>query len=81
MTLGKGVSDRELLKSVNRKLLQRGGGSGCKVSASVASGSVTLSGVLTQEFQRHAIVSAMQGIGGVRRVIDSMTIAPRKVRE
>lgn len=81
MVLGKNVSDRELQKSVSRKLLQRGGGSGCKVNASVASGLVTLSGVLGQECQRQAIISAMQGIGGVRRVVDTMTVAPRKVRE
>ena len=81
MGFGKDVSDRELLKSVSKKLLQRAGGSGCKVTATVASGSVTLAGVLTQEYQRRMVVSSMQGINGVKRVIDSMTVAPRKIRE
>ncbi|MCR9296332.1 MAG: BON domain-containing protein [bacterium] len=81
MGFGKDVSDRELLKSVNKKLLQRAGGSGCKVSASVLSGTVTLSGVLGQEYQRRALISSMHGINGVKRVLDTMTIVPRRVRE
>lgn len=81
MGLGKDVSDRELLKSVNRKLLQRAGGAGCKVSAVVISGAVTLSGVLGQEYQRRTILSSMQGISGVKRVVDTMTVAQPKKRE
>ena len=74
-------SDRELLKSVNKKLLQRAGGSGCKITATVASGMVTLAGILGQEYQRRLLISSMQGINGVKRVVDSMTVAPRKKRE
>ncbi len=81
MGYGKDVSDRELLKSVNKKLLQRAGGSGCKVSATVASGMVTLAGVLTQEYQRRALVSSMHGINGVKRVIDTMIVTPPRKRE
>lgn len=81
MALGNTVSDRELIKSVTKKLLQRASGSGCKISATVASGTVTLAGVLTQEYQRRMVISSMQGINGVRRIIDSMTVAPRAKRE
>ncbi len=81
MGFGNEVSDRELLKSVNKKLLQRAGGSGCKIIATVASGMVTLAGVLSQEYQRRALISSMHGINGVKRVVDSMTVAPRKKRE
>ena len=81
MGLGKEVSDRELLKSVNKKLLQRVGGSGCKIIATVASGTVTLTGVLSEEYQSRALISTMSGINGVKRVVDSMTVAPRKKRE
>jgi osmotically-inducible protein OsmY len=81
MGYGKEVSDRELQKSVDKKLLQRAGGSGSKISAAVSSGVVTLSGVLGQEYQRRALMSAMHGINGVKRVVDIMTIAPRKKRE
>ena len=81
MAFGKEVSDRELLKSANKKLLQRAGGSGAKITVNVASGMVTLSGVLGEEYQRRALISAMQGINGVKRVVDTMTVAPRKKRE
>lgn len=81
MALGKEISDRELLKSVNKKLLQKSGGSGSKITVNVASGMVTLSGVLGQEHQRRVLISAMQGISGVKRVVDTMTVAPRKKRE
>lgn len=59
MALGKQINDKELLRSVNKKLLQRGGGNGCKVVATVASGVVTLSGVLENEFQRRPLLSSM----------------------
>ncbi len=81
MGLGKQVSDKELLKSVNKKLMQRAGGSGNKISVTVASGMVTLSGVLGQEHLRRALISSMSGINGVKRVVDTMTVAPRRVRE
>lgn len=81
MAYGKVVPDRELSKSVSKKLLQKSGGSGCKVNATVSSGVVTLTGEIVQDYQRRAIVSAMNGISGVKRVVDNMTVAPRKVRE
>jgi osmotically-inducible protein OsmY len=80
MVLGKPVPDKNLLRSVTQKLAQKSAGSGTKLTATVSSGVVTLSGVLTQEAQRRMIVNAMVGIGGVRRVIDSMTVAPPKRR-
>ncbi len=81
MALGNQVPDKTLLKAVSQKLIQRSGGSGCKLSAAVNGGTVTLSGTLAQEYQRRAIVSSMNGIGGVRRVIDQMSVAPVKKRE
>lgn len=80
MALGKQVPDKTLLKSVTQKLAQRAGGSGNKIVATVSSGAVTLSGTLAQEFQRKAITSAVTTIGGVRRVIDLMTVVPPKKR-
>lgn len=81
MALGNQVPDKTLLKAVSQKLIQRSGGSGCKLTASVSSGTVTLSGILAQEYQRRAIISAMNGVGGVRRVVDQMQVAPPKKRE
>ncbi len=81
MALGKQIPDNTLLKSVSQKLIQRSGGSGCKLTAAVSGGTVTLSGMLAQEYQRRAIVSSMNGISGVRRVIDQMQVAVVKKRE
>ena len=81
MALGNQVPDKTLLIAVSQKLIQRSGGSGCKLTASVSSGTVTLSGILAQEYQRRAIISAMNGVGGVRRVVDQMQVAPPKKRE
>jgi osmotically-inducible protein OsmY len=75
------IPDKTLLRSVTQKLAQRSGGSGNKIAATVSSGVVTLTGTLIQEYQRRPILSAMSGIGGVRRVIDQMTIAPPRKRE
>jgi osmotically-inducible protein OsmY len=81
MVLGKPVPDKTLLRSVTQKLAQKSGGSGAKINATVAGGIVTLSGVLTTETQRKILMSAMAGIGGIKRVVDSMSVAPPKKRE
>ena len=81
MAFGKEIADKEVLKSVNKKMLQRASGSGSKVTATVASGVVTLSGVLASEYQRRPLISSMSGIMGVKRVLDTMSVAPRKKRE
>jgi osmotically-inducible protein OsmY len=79
MALGNQVPDKTLQKSVNQKLLQRA--AGAKIAAAVSSGTVTLTGQLVQEYQRRALISALNGVSGVRRVIDTMTIAPPRNRE
>lgn len=81
MAFGKPVTDNEVLKSVNRKLMQRATGAGTKVTATVAGGCVTMSGVIGQEFQRRTLISAVSGINGVKRVVDNMTVTPAKKRE
>ena len=81
MALGSQIPDKTLLRSVSQKLAQRSGGSGSKLSVTVISGTVTLSGSLAQEYQRKAILSSMHTISGVKRVVDKMTVAPPKKRE
>lgn len=80
MVTGKPVPDKTLLRSVSQKLAQRVGGSGSKINVTVNSGVITLSGTLSQEFLRRSIISSMNGIGGVRRVLDQMTVVPPKKR-
>ena len=81
MALGSQIPDKTLHRSVSQKLTQRSGGSGSKLTVTVISGVVTLNGTLAQEYQRKAILSSMNGITGVKRVIDKMTVAPPKKRE
>lgn len=80
MTFGKQIPDNTLLKSVNQKLMRRSAGGSSKVSATVSSGTVTLAGVLGQEYERRLIISSMNGVQGIRRVIDRMTVSPPKKR-
>ncbi len=81
MALGKQIPDKNLQRSVDQKLIQRAAGSGSKISAAVSAGTVTLSGVLGQEYQRRALISALNGVSGVHRIIDTMTVAPPRKRE
>lgn len=75
------IPDSQLTRSVAMKLAQRSGGSGCKISAVVSSGYVTISGTVDAEYQKRPIINAVSGINGVRRVIDQMQVAPKKKRE
>jgi osmotically-inducible protein OsmY len=81
MALGSKIPDKTLMRSVTQKLAQRCSGSGSKINVDVISGTVTLTGALAQEYQRKAIISSMNTITGVKRVVDKMTIVPPKKRE
>jgi len=81
MAIGSQIPDKTLLRSVTQKLAQRCSGSGSKINIDVISGTVTLTGVLAQEYQRKAIISSMNTVTGVKRVVDKMTVAPPKKRE
>jgi osmotically-inducible protein OsmY len=75
------VPDSQLTRSVNMKIAQRSGGSGCKVTAVVSNGYVTLSGTVDAEYQKRPIINAINGINGVRRIVDSMTVAVKKKKD
>lgn len=81
MTTGRPVPDSQLLKSVTQKLFQRGSGAGCKLTATVSSGTVTLAGTVENEYQKKPIISALNGINGVKRIIDTSTVVARQKRE
>lgn len=80
MTTGN-ISDSQLSRSVSQKLLQRGSGAGCKLTATVSSGTVTLAGTVENEYQKKPIISALNGINGVKRIVDTSTVVARKKRE
>jgi len=78
MTLGNQMPDKTLLKQVNQKLQRSGTGSQSRVTATVRSGDVTLSGTIGYEYQRRTILRSASGIGGVRRVIDQLRLEPKQ---
>jgi osmotically-inducible protein OsmY len=65
------VPDKELLKTVNRKL-SRSGGSQSRITATIQKGVVTLSGKIAYENQRTPIVKSVSSVPGVRSVTDML---------
>ena len=75
---GSDVTDKALLKAVSQRLT-RGAGSSSRVSATVQSGTVTLTGKLQYDAQRGPLVKLVARVPGVRRVNDQMTLTPKAV--
>lgn len=67
-------SDRELAKTVSKRLIRAGGGS---VTATTQMGVVTLTGTLRYEAQRRPIVKAVTAVAGVARVVDQLKLLKR----
>lgn len=70
------VPDEKIAEQVNQKLSSRGLRSPCRVQVQSAAGVVTLSGTVQYPHQKGAAVQAANGISGVRRVIDHLTVKP-----
>ena len=71
------TSDKELSKTVNKRLVRAGGGSHTRLAAAVHQGTVTLTGLLRYEAQRRPILKAMSSIAGVSHVIDQLQLMPK----
>jgi len=76
MALGNQVPDKTLLQTVQRKLSQKCGSA--RVSATVRSGDVTISGVIKQEHERKPILRCLTSLQGVKRVIDQIRLEEKK---
>jgi osmotically-inducible protein OsmY len=72
------VPDKTILKDVNKRLARTGMGARCRVTATIRGGQVTLSGQMQYENQRRPIVQAVNRAGGIRGVIDQMTVVSRE---
>jgi osmotically-inducible protein OsmY len=70
------VSDKSLLQSVQRKLLQKCAGS--RIITTVRSGAATISGTIKNEHERKPIIRTINAVQGVSRVIDQLRVAERK---
>ena len=72
------VSDKDLLKTVNQRLMRSGAGSQSRITATIQHGAVTLTGNLQYAIQRSPIVKAVARVAGVSRVIDQLQLVERK---
>ena len=72
---GNQLSDKELSKTVNKRL-QRGGGAG--LTADIRQGTVTLKGKIRYETQRVLMLKIVNSIAGVRRVVDQIRLEARR---
>ena len=76
MTLGNQVSDKTLLNTVERKLMQKFPGA-ARVSATVRGGDATITGTIKNEFERKPIVRCVAAVQGIRRVVDQLRLATK----
>ena len=72
------VSDKDLLKAVNQRLMRSGSGSQTRVTATVQKGMVTLTGSLQYAIQRNPIMKAVQSVPGISRIVDQMILVEKK---
>ncbi len=72
---GNQVSDKELTKDINKRLVRVGAPT--KVMATVSRGLITLTGQLKYENQRKQIVKAVRGSTGAQQVIDHLQSPPK----
>jgi osmotically-inducible protein OsmY len=77
--LGNQISDQELSKNVNKRLVRINAPP--KVLAGVSRGTVTLSGQLKYENQRKQITKAVGATPGVTQVVDMLRSPPKKTIE
>lgn len=68
------VQDRTISRQVKDKIASRGLRPPCKVAVATNKGEVTLTGTVQHAHQKSAAVQAAQGIAGVRRVLDKLTV-------
>lgn len=68
------TSDKELSKTVNKRLVRAGSGSQTALAAAVQQGTVTLTGILRYEAQRRPILKAISCIAGVSRIVDHLQV-------
>ena len=71
------VPDKTILKKVNQRLMKTGLGSRCRITATVRSGQVSLSGNIQYENQRRPAVRAVGSVDGVKGVVDQLQVQSR----
>jgi osmotically-inducible protein OsmY len=67
-------ADVKMVQLVNSKLAMRGIRSPCNVAVACRSGEVTLTGTVVQAHQKMSAERVAQGVAGVKRVINQLTL-------
>ena len=70
------IKDPVISLKVSEKLTSLGVRAPCRVTVVTNNGSVTLSGTIQYEHQRHMAVHATKAVTGVQRVVDQMQVIP-----
>ena len=73
------ISDKTILRNVNKQLAKTGMGRS-RISATVRGGQVTLTGQLEHERQRRPITQTLRRVDGMRGVTDRITVKPREIQ-
>ncbi len=77
MTFGNKILDKTLLRTVERKLMQKCAGTAGKISATVRGGDATITGMIKNEYERKPIVRCVAAVQGIGRVVDQLQVAKR----
>ncbi len=68
------IQDKSITKHVQGQIAGRGLNSPCKITVATSNGEVTLTGTVQSLQQKSMAVQAANGISGVRRVVDRLTV-------
>jgi osmotically-inducible protein OsmY len=75
MSFGTNSSDAKIAQYITQRLAGCGIRAPSRVTIAASGGAVTLSGTIQYEHQRQQARKAIQGVSGVRRVIDNLRLA------
>jgi osmotically-inducible protein OsmY len=74
------TSDPKIAQNITQRLSSCGIRAPSRVTITSSGGQVTLSGTIQYEHQRQQAMKAVQGVSGVRRVVDNLRTAPAAKR-
>jgi osmotically-inducible protein OsmY len=80
MAYGVYSSDPKIAQNITQRLSGCGIRAPSRVTIASAGGQVTLSGTIQYEHQRAQAMKAVQGVSGVKRVVDNLTVTPAAKR-
>ena len=71
------IPDKTVLRNVLQKMTRKGTSSS-RINAAVRNGDVTIAGTIDYEYERRSILSSVNGVPGVKRVVDQLRVEKKK---